>query len=159
MLQLRRLKPGENIEQAHMRNRAFISHWVYEKGLSDNVIEKKIIGDKTYFTINDYTALRGFFGLLLKEVQRIKSQGDYKAARGLVEKYGVNVNRSLHQEVLKRSEALNIAPYAGFMNPKYEIITNADGEISDIQITYPDNFVDQMLYYDESYSFLPSMNN
>ena len=159
MLQLRRLKPGENIEQAHMRNRAFISHWVYEKGLSDNVIEKKIIGDKTYFTINNYNALRRLFGILLKEVQRIKSQGDYQTARDLVEKYGVNVNRSLHQEVLKRSEALNIAPYAGFMNPKYEIITNADGEISDIQITYPDNFVDQMLYYDESYSFLPSMNN
>jgi dipeptidyl-peptidase-3 len=159
MLQLRRLKPGENIEQAHMRNRAFISHWVYEKGLSDNVIEKKIIGDKTYFTINDYTALRGLFGLLLKEVQRIKSQGDYKVARGLVEKYGVNVNRKLHKEVLKRSEALNIAPYAGFMNPKYEIISDTNGEISDIQITYPDNFVDQMLYYDESYSFLPSMNN
>ena len=159
MLQLRRLKPGENIEQAHMRNRAFISHWVYEKGLSDNVIEKKIIGDKTYFTINDYTALRGLFGLLLKEVQRIKSQGDYKAARGLVEKYGVNVNRKLHKEVLKRSEALNIAPYAGFMNPKYEIISDTNGEISDIKISYPDNFVDQMLYYDESYSFLPSMNN
>ena len=159
MLQLRRLKPGENIEQAHMRNRAFISHWVYEKGLSDNVIEKKIIENKTYFTINDYTALRGLFGLLLKEVQRIKSQGDYKVARGLVEKYGVNVNRKLHKEVLKRSEALNIAPYAGFMNPKYEIISDTNGEISDIQITYPDNFVDQMLYYDESYSFLPSMNN
>ena len=159
MLQLRRLKPGENIEQAHMRNRAFISHWVYEKGLSDNVLEKKIIGNKTYFTINDYNALRGLFGLLLKEVQRIKSQGDYKAARDLVEKYGVNVNRSLHKEVLKRSESLNIAPYAGFMNPKYEIITDTNGEISDIQITYPDNFVDQMLHYDESYSFLPSMNN
>ena len=159
MLQLRRLKPGENIEQAHMRNRAFISHWVYEKGLSDNVIEKKIIENKTYFTINDYNALRALFGLLLKEVQRIKSQGDYKAARDLVEKYGVNVNRSLHKEVLKRSESLNIAPYAGFMNPKYEIITDTNGEISDIQITYPDNFVDQMLHYDESYSFLPSMNN
>ena len=159
MLQLRRLKPGENIEQAHMRNRAFISHWVYEKGLSDNVIEKKIIENKTYFTINDYNALRALFGLLLKEVQRIKSQGDYKAARDLVEKYGVNVNRSLHKEVLKRSESLNIAPYAGFMNPKYEIISDTNGEISDIKITYPDNFVDQMLYYDESYSFLPSMNN
>ena len=159
MLQLRRLKPGENIEQAHMRNRAFISHWVYEKGLSDNVIEKKIIENKTYFTINDYNALRALFGLLLKEVQRIKSQGDYKAVRDLVEKYGVNVNRSLHKEVLKRSESLNIAPYAGFMNPKYEIITDTNGEISDIQITYPDNFVDQMLHYDESYSFLPSMNN
>ena len=114
----------------------------------------KLIGSNNSFFLILYETV-----LLLKEVQRIKSQGDYKAARGLVEKYGVNVNRSLHKEVLKRSESLNIAPYAGFMNPKYEIITDTNGEISDIQITYPDNFVDQMLYYDESYSFLPSMNN
>ena len=159
MLQLRRLQPGENIEQAHMRNRAFITHWVYEEGLSENVIEKKIINDKTYFIINDYQALRKLFGLLLKEVQRIKSQGDYQAAKDLVENYGIKVDQLLHEEVLKRSEALNIAPYAGFMNPKYELIKDKDGNISDIQITYPDNFVDQMLYYDESYSYLPAINN
>ena len=159
MLQLRRLQPGENIEQAHMRNRAFVSHWVFEKGLSKNVIEKKIVDDKTYFIINDYKELRELFGLLLKEVQRIKSQGDYQAAKDLVEDYGVKVDKSLHQEVLDRSEALNIAPYAGFMNPKYELVKDENGNISDIKISYPANFVAQMLYYDEAYSYLPIINN
>ena len=159
MLQLRRLQPGEKIEQSHMRNRAYISHWVYEKGQADNIIEKKIIEGKTYFTINDYQALRELFGLLLKEVQRIKSQGDYKAAKDLVEKYGINVDEALHKEVLERSKSLDIAPYAGFMNPRFEPITDTDGSITEIIISYPDNFVEQMLYYDESYSFLPLKNN
>ena len=159
MLQLRRLKRGEKIEQSHMRNRAYISRWVFEKGQPDNVIEKKIIKGKTFFTINDYQALRELFGLLLKEVQRIKSQGDYKAAKDLVEGYGIDVDASLHEEVLNRSESLNIAPYAGFMNPKLDLVIDKDGSITDVQISYPDDFLDQMLHYDKTYSFLPLINN
>ena len=159
MLQLRRLKRGEKIEQSHMRNRAYISRWVFEKGQPDNVIEKKIIKGKTFFTINDYQALRELFGLLLKEVQRIKSQGDYKAAKDLVEGYGIDVDASLHEEVLNRSESLNIAPYAGFMNPKLDLVIEKDGSITDVKISYPDDFLDQMLHYDKTYSFLPLINN
>jgi len=159
MLQLRRLKRGEKIEQSHMRNRAYISRWVFEKGQPDNVIEKKIIKGKTFFIINDYQALRELFGLLLKEVQRIKSQGDYKAAKDLVEGYGIDVDASLHEEVLNRSESLNIAPYAGFMNPKLDLVIDKDGSITDVQISYPDDFLDQMLHYDKTYSFLPLINN
>jgi len=159
MLQLRRLKRGEKIEQSHMRNRAYISRWVFEKGQPDNVIEKKIIKGKTFFTINDYQALRELFGLLLKEVQRIKSQGDYKAAKDLVEGYGIDVDASLHEEVLNRSESLNIAPYAGFMNPKLDLVIDKDGSITDVKISYPDDFLDQMLHYDKTYSFLPLINN
>ncbi len=159
MLQLRRLKRGEKIEQSHMRNRAYISRWVFEKGQPDNIIEKKIIKGKTFFTINDYQALRELFGLLLKEVQRIKSQGDYKAAKDLVEGYGIDVDASLHEEVLNRSESLNIAPYAGFMNPKLDLVIDKDGSITDVQISYPDDFLDQMLHYDKTYSFLPLINN
>ena len=159
MLQLRRLKRGEKIEQSHMRNRAYISRWVFEKGQPDNVIEKKIIKGKTFFTINDYQALRELFGLLLKEVQRIKSQGDYKAAKDLVEGYGINVDASLHEEVLNRSESLNVAPYAGFMNPKLDLVIDKDGSITDVKISYPDDFLDQMLHYDKTYSFLPLINN
>ena len=159
MLQLRRLKRGEKIEQSHMRNRAYISRWVFEKGQPDNVIEKKIIKGKTFFIINDYQALRELFGLLLKEVQRIKSQGDYKAAKDLVEGYGIDVDASLHEEVLNRSESLNIAPYAGFMNPKLDLVMDKDGSITDVQISYPDDFLDQMLHYDKTYSFLPLINN
>ena len=159
MLQLRRLKRGEKIEQSHMRNRAYISRWVFEKGQTDNVIEKKIIKGKTFFTINDYQALRELFGLLLKEVQRIKSQGDYKAAKDLVEGYGIDVDASLHEEVLNRSESLNVAPYAGFMNPKLDLVIDKDGSITDVKISYPDDFLDQMLHYDKTYSFLPLINN
>ena len=159
MLQLRRLKRGEKIEQSHMRNRAYISRWVFEKGQPDNVIEKKIIKGKTFFTINDYQALRELFGLLLKEVQRIKSQGDYKAAKDLVEGYGIDVDASLHEEVLNRSESLNVAPYAGFMNPKLDLVIDKDGSITDVKISYPDDFLDQMLHYDKTYSFLPLINN
>ena len=159
MLQLRRLKRGEKIEQSHMRNRAYISRWVFEKGQPDNVIEKKIIKGKTFFTINDYQALRELFGLLLKEVQRIKSQGDDKAAKDLVEGYGIDVDASLHEEVLNRSESLNVAPYAGFMNPKLDLVIDKDGSITDVKISYPDDFLDQMLHYDKTYSFLPLINN
>ena len=108
---------------------------------------------------NDYQALRELFGLLLKEVQRIKSQGDYKAAKDLVEGYGIDVDASLHEEVLNRSESLNVAPYAGFMNPKLDLVIDKDGSITDVKIFYPDDFLDQMLHYDKTYSFLPLINN
>jgi len=159
MLQLRRLQPGEKIEQSHMRNRAYISQWAFEQGQPDNVIEKKISDGKTYFVINDYEALQKLFGELLREIQRIKSQGDYEAAKQLVEKYGVNVDQAIHEEVLERSKSLDIAPYAGFMNPHYKPVTDENEAITDIIITYPDNFIEQMLYYDKYYALLPLDNN
>jgi len=158
MIQLARLKPGENLEQAHMRNRQMVSRWVYEKGLSDNVIERKTKDGKTYFVINDYEKLQKLFGELLREVQRIKSQGDYEAARELIETYGVKVDQELHTEVLDRYAKLNRAPYGGFLNPKLEAVRDADGRITEVRVEYPDDFMEQMLYYGEEYSFLPLHN-
>lgn len=157
MLQLQRIKPGENIEESHMRNRQLISKWVYEKGIKDNVIEKKERDGKTFFVINDYLKLRELFALLLKEMQRITSEGDYDAARSIVEKYGVRVDPVLHNEVLARYEKLNIAPYKGFINPVLEPVMD-NGEIKDVNISYPDDFTEQMLYYAKNYSFLPVRN-
>ncbi len=157
MLQLQRIKPGDNIEESHMRNRQLISKWVYEKGMKENVIEKKTRDGKTYFVINDYSKLRGLFGELLKETQRITSEGDFKSARNLVENYGVKVDPVLHKEVLARYEKLNIAPYKGFINPVLEpVFTN--GEITDVNVSYPADFTEQMLYYARNYSFLPVKN-
>lgn len=153
MTQLVRIKPGKDIAQAHMRDRALISHWVYEKGKDKNVIEKISKGGKTYFRINDYKALRALFGELLKEVQRITSEGDYKAARGLVETCGVKVDQELHKEVLDRYSKLNIAPYAGFINPVFEPVMQGD-TIADVKVTYPDDFAKQMMSYSKQYSFL-----
>lgn len=157
MLQLRRLKPGEQIEEDHMRNRQLIAQWVFEKGKPDNVIEKKIVNGKTYFIINDYTKLRSLFGQLLREVQRIKSEADYEAARQLVEKYGVKVDPEIHREVLRRTEALKIPPYAGFVNPVFTPVMK-DGQIIDIRVEYPTSFKHQMLEYGRKYSFLPLIN-
>lgn len=157
MVQLRRLKLGENIEEAHMRNRQMIAKWVYEKGQPDNVIEKKVRNGKTYFVINDYERLRELFGELLREIQRIKSQGDYQAARALIEGYGVKVDPDLHKEVLERFAKLNIAPYSGFINPKLVPVFEGD-ELVDVKIEYPDDFVAQMLEYSAKYSFLPNYN-
>ncbi|MEG8948036.1 dipeptidyl-peptidase 3 family protein [Rosettibacter firmus] len=157
IVQLARIKPGENLEEAHMRNRQLISKWAYEKGLSDNVIEKKIRDGKTFFVINDYEKLRKLFGELLREIQRIKSEGDYEAGKNLVEKYGVKVDTELHKEVLERYKKLNIAPYAGFINPKLTPVFK-DGEIIDVQIEYPEDFTEQMLYYAKEYSVLPVNN-
>ncbi len=154
MLQLRRLELGKNIEEAHMRNRQMIAQWVYEKGKKDNVIEKIVKDGKTYFNITDYKKLRDLFGQLLREVQRIKSQGDYEAGKNLIENYGVKVNYELHKEVLERSKALNIPPYSGFLNPYLKPITNESGDITDIKLKYGDSFIDQMLYYDEHFGFL-----
>jgi len=153
MLQLRRLNPGEQIEEAHMRNRQMIAKWAYEQGKSEQVIEKKIKDGKTYFVINDYQKLRELFGELLRELQRIKSEGDFEAGKQLVETYGVKVDPELHQEVLDRYEKLGTAPYGGFINPKL-IPIEEKGEIIDVQIEYPEDFTEQMLYYGDHYSFL-----
>lgn len=152
--QLRRLELGQDIEESHMRNRQLISAWVYEKGRADNVIEKVTRDGKTYFNINDYERLRQLFGELLRELQRITSQGDFQAGQALVEKYGVKVDTELHAEVLERVKKLNIAPYAGFVNPELVPVTNESGEITDIIVNYPDNFVEQMLRYAREHSYL-----
>ena len=155
--QLRRLKLGENLEEAHMRNRQLIAKWVYEHGKPDNVIEKKVRDNKTYFVINDYEKLKVLFGQLLREIQRIKSEGDFDAAQKLVETYGVKVEPELHKEVLARYEKLNIAPYAGFIQPKLTAVIEGDS-ISDVLISYPDDFATQMIEYSKEYSFLPTYN-
>jgi len=153
MLQLRRLKPGEEIEEDHMRNRQLIAAWAFETGEDDNVIEKKVLNDKTYFVINDYKKLRDIFGMQLREIQRIKSQGDYAAGKKLVETYGVKVDQAIHQEVLDRTEKLNIAPYSGFIQPQMEAVMSGDS-ISDIKLIFPEDFIGQMLYYGENHSHL-----
>jgi len=158
MLQLQRIELGKNIEQAHMRNRQMISSWVLEKGAADNVVSKVVRDGKTYITINDYQKLRGLFGELLKEVQRIKSQGDYEAGRDLIENYGVQIDAKIHQEVLHRFEPLNVAPYQGFINAKLLPITDDAGELVDVSVSYPADFVEQMLEYGREYSFLPDYN-
>lgn len=157
MTQLARVELGENIEQAHMRNRQTISKWAYDLGKEDNVIEMKKVDGKTYVVINDYEKLQDIFGEMLKEVQRIKSQGDYEAAMNLVETYGVQVDRELHEEVLERYGKLNIAPYGGFINPMLEPVME-DDKIVDVKVSYPEDFVEQMLYYGKNYSHLPTYN-
>ncbi len=153
MVQLRRIEPGEIIEEAHMRNRQLVAKWVMEKGADENIVERVTENGKTYFRINDYDQLRMLFGDLLREIQRIKSEGDYQAGRDLVENYGVQVDEALHAEVLERSKALNIAPYGGFINPQFEPIMEED-EVIDVRIVYPADFKTQMLYYAEQYGNL-----
>jgi dipeptidyl-peptidase-3 len=153
MTQLMRLKLGDDIEEAHMRNRQLIAAWAYERGRDTNVIEKIVEDGKTYYTIRDYDALRSLFGDLLREIQRIKSEGDYEAGRALVETYGVKVDPDLHAEVLARVEPLNIAPYTGFVQPRL-VPVEESGEIVDVRVEYPDDFTAQMLAYEENYSFL-----
>lgn len=153
MTQLTRIQPGNTIEQAHMRSRALVSHWVYEKGKPENVISREVKEGKTYFVINDYQKLRRLYGELLAEVQLITSEGDYEAARDLVETYGVQVDQELHKEVLQRYSRLNLAPYGGFINPVYTPVVE-NGEIVDIKIEYPTDYVKQMLRYGKDYSFL-----
>jgi len=153
MTQLTRIKPGNDIEEAHMRNRQLVAAWVYEKGKAENVIEKKVVDGKTYFVINDYNKLRTLFGDLLREIQRIKSEGDYEAGRALVETYGVKVDGALHKEVLERAKNLNSAPYGGFINPRLVPVMDGD-KITDVKVEYPEDFLQQMLEYGANYSFL-----
>lgn len=157
MVQLSRLELGEHLEEAHMRNRQMVAKWVYEKGKPENVIERVTKDGKTYFVVRDYARLRDLFGQLLREVQRIKSEGDYAAGRALVEDYGVQVEAALHKEVKERYASLKIAPYAGFINPRL-VPVEENGEIVDVRVEYPDSFVQQMLEYGETYSFLPTVN-
>lgn len=154
MTQLVRIEPGKNIEEAHMRNRSFVAHWAYEHGKADNVVELAKKDGKTYVKINDYAKLRNLFGELLAEVQRIKSTGDYEAARKLIEDYGVKVDPVLHQEVLERYKKLNLAPYKGFVNPKYELVMDAVGQVTDVKVTYEESYVEQMLRYSKDYRTL-----
>ena len=152
LTQLTRIEPGKNIEESHMRNRKFISEWCLEKGKKDKVIQLVKRGGKTYVKINDYKKLRNLFGQLLKEVQRIKSEGDFEAGRKLVENYGVKVDPKIHKEILKRYEALNIAPYKGFVNPTYRPVYDNNGNITDVKVVYGENYIDQMLRYSRDYS-------
>ncbi|MBU4254634.1 MAG: dipeptidyl peptidase 3 [Acidobacteria bacterium] len=151
MTQLTRIELGKTIDQAHMRSRALVSHWVFENGKADNVISRETKDGKTYFVINDYQKLRGLYGELLKDVQRITSEGDYDAAKALVETYGVQIYKDLHMEVLARYAKLNLAPYGGFMNPLYTPVLE-DGRIIDVKIAYPVDYVKQMLRYGKDYS-------
>lgn len=158
MTQLVRIEPGNNVEEAHMRNRQLIARWVFEKGAADKVVEMVKKEGKAYVVVNDYEKLRGLFGELLAEIQRIKSTGDFAAARDLVETYAVKVDPVLHAEVLERYKKLNLAPYKGFVNPKYEAVTDTDGKIVDVKVTYDEGYAEQMLRYSKDYSVLPSMN-
>ncbi|OFX59478.1 MAG: dihydrofolate reductase [Bacteroidetes bacterium GWA2_30_7] len=157
LVQLTRVNIGKNIEESHMRNRQLISKWCYEKGAKDNVIEKKVKNDKTYFVINDYNKLRNLFGELLKEIQRIKSTGDYESGKNIVETFGVLVDLDLHKEVKARYEKLNLAPYGGFINPKLTLVKEGN-VVKDVKIEYPDDYSKQMLEYSEKYSVLPDIN-
>ncbi len=157
MLQLQRLKPGEQIEEDHMRNRQLIASWVFEKGMADGVISKEKRNGNTYFEINDYDKLRKLFGELLREIQRIKSEGDFEAGKALVENYGVKVDPELHAEVLARVAKFKSAPYGGFINPRL-VPVEKDGKITDVKVEYPDDFASQMLYYSDEYSTLPVRN-
>lgn len=157
MLQLYRLQPGELVEEAHMRNRQLVALWSYEQGLEENVIERVVRDGKTYFVVNDYEKLRVIFGRLLQEIQRIKSEGDFEAARDLVENYGTQVDEELHAEVLQRYASLDVAPYSGFLNPRI-VADDENGVASNVRVEYPDDFMSQMLEYAENYSFLPTEN-
>jgi len=157
MTQLARIEPGKNVEESHMRNRKLICEWCYERGKADNVIEMVRENGKTYVVVNDYEKLRGLFGDMLREIQRIKSEGDYEAGRALVERYAVQVDPELHKEVRDRYYALSIEPYGGFVNPEFKLVEK-DGKIVDVKISYPADYVKQMLGYSKDYSFLPNIN-
>lgn len=158
MTQLVRIQPGNNIEEAHMRNRQLVARWAYEHGKAQNVVELVKRNGKTYVKVNDYAALRNLFGELLKEVQRVKSEGDFEGARKLVETYAVKVDPELHNEILSRYEALDLAPYKGFINPVYKPVTDAKGNITDVTLDYTETYTDQMLRYSKDYGYLPYIN-
>lgn len=158
MTQLVRIEYGKDIEEAHMRNRQLIARWVYEKGRPQNVVELRKQDGKTYVVINDYEKLRELFGTLLREVQRIKSKGDFTAGQQLVEEYAVKVDPVLHREILDRYARLDLSPYRGFVNPVMKEIINNQGEVADIVLDYSEGYMNQMLRYSRKYSFLPTFN-
>ena len=152
LTQMVRIAPGKDVEEAHMRNRQLIARWVLEHGANDNVVELVSRNGKTYVRINDYAALRTLIGELLSEVQRIKSEGDYEAARSLVETYGVRIDPVLHEEILTRYRRLNLAPYKGFVNPVFTPVLDSDGQLTDVTVTYTEGYAEQMLRYSKDYS-------
>ncbi len=154
LTQVVRIKPGKNIEEAHMRCRSAIAHWVFQKGKKDNILGFVRKDGKTYIKINNYQKLRSLFGNLLKEIQRIKSEGDFEAGKNLIEGYGVRVNPKLHAEVLERYARLKLAPYTGFLNPVLSPVYDENGNIADITVRYIDDYLGQMMYYGKNYSFL-----
>ncbi len=158
MTQLTRIEPGKNIEESHMRNRQLIASWVMEKGAADKVVEFVQRDGKTYVVINDYEKLRELFGALLKEIQHIKSTGNYEAAKQLVENYAVNVDPVLHKEVLARYEKLNLAPYKGFINPVYTPVYDENGKITDVKVSYTEGYAEQHLRYSKEFATLPTYN-
>lgn len=158
LTQLVRIELGDDIEEDHMVNRQWVSSWVFEKGAADNVIERVNRDGKTFYNINDYEKLRQLFGELLRETQRIKSEGDFEAAQNLVEGYGVKVDQEIHAEVLERNSQFKSAAYTGFVNPILTPITNEKGEITDVSIEYAKGFTEQMLNYAKNYSFLTPGN-
>lgn len=158
MTQLVRIEQGKDIEEAHMRNRQLIARWVYEKGKADNVVEFKEKDGKTYVVVNDYLKLRDLFGQLLAEIQRVKSEGDFKGAKALVDNYAVKVDPKLHAQILERYKALNMKPYKGFVNPVYELVQDKDGKVTDVKVSYSEGYADQMMRYSKDFSTLPTYN-
>lgn len=158
LTQLVRLNLGDNVEEAHMRNRQLVAAWAFEKGAEENVIEKVVKDNKTYFVIRDYAKLRTLFGDLLREIQRIKSEGDFEAGKALVETYGVKVDQAIHKEVLERNSKFKSAPYSGFVNPVLEPVVDTSGNIIDVKVVQPTSFAEQMLEYAKNYTTLPSVN-
>ncbi len=159
MTQLTRIELGNDIEESHMRNRQLIAKWCLENGAAENVITIEKIDGKSFVKINDYDKLRTLFGKLLAEIQRIKSEGDYEAGKAMVEKYAVKVDIELHKEILDRYKKLNLAPYKGFVNPKFSLKTNKKGKVVDVKVTYDENYTEQMLRYSKDYSSLDSYND
>ena len=157
MTQLARIELGKNVEEAHMRNRKLIAEWCYEKGREQNVVEKVRRDGKTYVVVHDYDKLRGLFGELLREIQRIKSTGDFEAGRDLVETYAVRIDPELHREVRERYAKLDLPLFSGFVNPIYHPVME-NGQIVDVTVEYTDDYVGQMLEYSKEYSYLPSVN-
>ncbi len=159
MTQLVRIAQGKDVEEAHMRNRQLIARWAYEHGQRDKVVEIVRREGKSYVVINDYRRLRELFAQLLAEIQRIKSEGDFEAAKQLVENYGVKIDPRLHEEILERYKKLNLAPYKGFVNPVMRLVKNAQGEVTDVTLDYTEGYAAQMLRYSRDYSYLNSYND
>ena len=158
LTQLNRIDLGKQIEESHMRNRALIARWVLEQGAADKVVELQQKEGKTYVVINDYKKLRDLFGQLLYEVQRIKSEGDWDAAKHLVETYAIQIEPVLHAEIKARFADLHIAPYKGFVNPVYEAVYDSTGAITDVKVSYTEGYTEQMLRYSKDYANLPMVN-
>ena len=158
LTQLTRIQPGKNIEEAHMRNRQLIASGVYERAKATKAVEIVKRTGETFVVVNNYLKVRELFGNLLAEIQRIKSTGDFEGGKKLVETYGVQVDQKLHTEILVRYKKLNLAPYKGFVNPVYKLVKNDKGEITDVKVSYDENYIEQHLRYARNYSNLPTFN-